>query len=120
MIPEGTWESKPSPAALESAGLQASPMPGLACHVTGLRYNILRMKLVTVFYGVVMKVDGMSCTMEDVAGGGDKKGVPCHRFPRVLLRAFFPGLPLTLVVRELFTQFPRWVVTTPGIHIPTL
>lgn len=70
MIPEGTWESKPSPAALESAGLQASPMPGLACHVTGLRYNILRMKLVTVFYGVVMKVDGMSCTMEDVAGGG--------------------------------------------------
>lgn len=54
MIPEGTWKSKPSPAALESAGLQASPMPGLACHVTGLRYNILRMKLVTVFYGVVI------------------------------------------------------------------
>lgn len=117
MIPEGTWESKPSPAALESAGLQASPMPGLACHVTGLRYDILRMKLVTVFYGVVMKVCHAQWRM--LRGGGDKKGVPCDRFPRVLLRAFFPGLPLTLVVRELFTQFPPWVVTTPGIHIPT-
>ena len=43
-------------------------MPGLACYVTRLRYSLLRMKTVAVFYGVVVKVKGISCIREENTG----------------------------------------------------
>lgn len=43
-------------------------MPNLACYVTGLRYSILRMKMIAVFYGVVVKVNGRACIMEENTG----------------------------------------------------